>query len=173
MFVIVLIAFSCKKNEGIASSNNLSSNESGDVLKENVATWVCSGEGNSKSWFFKIVIKVGHSAADCGNKCVKIFGEQGHINCRGFGNVCNKTFDAIYSIGSNGEDLTLILKDPDVFGEDLDFDLPDRTLFITNPLNNNELWLNIPEQLLKRDSIGIPFAIHNIWFSENPELENK
>jgi len=175
MFAIVFFASSCNKNDVITSSGLLTNNESNDEPKQNVATWISSNENHAKFWYMKISISIGHNASDCGNKCVKLLGEQGHADCRGFGNICSKIVDVgvEYSSGQNGEGIILTLFDTDVFGETLDFDFPERTFFITNPQNNTDLWLNIPEQLLLRDSIGLPFVIRDIWFSEEPELENK
>lgn len=167
---IALIAFACNKSENVISSELISNHENDDDLKTNEATWIYSHD-DSKFLYLKMQISIGHTSNQCGNKCVKIFGQPGHIDCRGFGNVCSKIVDVHYSMEPNG-DLRLILCDTAVFGESLDMLLPDRTLFITNPQNNNELWLNIPEQLLIRDSESVPFVIHDIWFSENPELEN-
>jgi hypothetical protein len=166
-FAIIFIANSCKKNEVITSSGN----ESNDDLKQNTATWISGGDGHSKWWLFNLTIKIGHLASDCGNSCVKIFGHLGHIDCRGFGHVCNHIAVARL-IQDSGGVFMLVLEDPDAFGYDLDFQFPDRTLFITNPQNNTDLWLNIPEQTLLRDNNGIPFVIQDIWFSEEPELEN-
>ena len=171
MITIILIAFSCNKHEVVTSIDLLSDTESNDDSKQNLATWVSSSENNSKFWFLKIIIRIGHTASDCGNKCVKIFGEQGHVDCRGVGNVCNRIVDAQMIQNEGG--IVLVLLDNDAFGEDLDFLIPDRCLYITNPLNNTDLWLNIPEQVLLRDNNGVPFEILNVWFSENPELENK
>jgi hypothetical protein len=170
MYAIVFFVISCNKSEVITSN---SKNEGNDEFNLNEATWVSSSENDSKFWYLKMLISVGHTAAQCGNKCVKILGELGHIDCRGYGNACTKIVDAYCSLYQEGGGFMLTLVDTTVFGKTLDFDFPDRTLFITNPLNNTDLWLNIPEQLLVRDSIGVFFVIHDIWFSEEPELENK
>jgi len=169
LLAFVFITFSCNKSEEIIA-NELNSNNEDDKSKGNEATWI-SGDENAKWLFFKLTIKIGHTAADCGNKCVKVFGEFGHIDCRGLGNVCNHTTTA--TLHQNEGGFFLVLEDPDIFGDDLDYYLPDRTLRITNPQNNTELWLNIPEQELIRLNNGLPFEIVDIWFSENPELENK
>ena len=171
LFAIVLIALSCNKSEVPIPFDSFLENENNDDLRQNEATWATSSEENTKFWFLKIKISIGHTPADCGNKCVKILGELGHIDCRGFGNVCNHIVNARV-IQSDGN-LKLVLENPEDLGMDLDFLLPDRTLFITNPLNNADLWLNIPEQVLWRDNHGVPFEILDIWFSEEPELENK
>jgi hypothetical protein len=168
---LIFFAFSCSKNEVINSTDLFLDNENNDKMKQNEATWISSSEELSKWWFLKITIKIGHTPADCGNKCVKIFGELGHIDCRGFGNVCTRIANA--KLIQDGGILKLVLEESDALCDDLDFLLPDRTLYITNPLNNTDLWLNIPEQVLLRDNNGVPFEILDIWFSEEPELENK
>jgi len=171
MFAIVLFACSCNKSDLITSSD-LSDNESNNDSKQNAATWFSSGENGSKFWFLKINIKVGHTIEQCGGDCVKMFGEKGHIDCRGFGNVCNHIVDA-QVIQTSGGGIILALVNNNSFGDDLDFLIPDRSLYIINPLNNTDLWLNIPEQVLLRDDNGVPFEILDVWFSEEPELENK
>jgi hypothetical protein len=166
--LLAFIFFSCSKNETASSSDPLSNNENDD-LKRNEATWVSSDPSKGLPQI-KIKIFLGHTVNDCGGTCVKIFGVPMHIDCRGFGNVCNHIVSALLS--DQGGMYILTLTDPDALGAFLDFDFPDRSLFITNPLNSNELWLNIPEQLLIKDEEEDVFVIHNIWFSENPELEN-
>jgi len=169
LFAIVLIAFSCNKRE--ITSSDLSSEDDNNEQKQNVATWITSNEGQSKAMGLQISFLIGHTAAQCGNSCVKIFGQLGHIDCRGFGYICNHI--ASVRLVDDGGVLKLVFDDPDDLGDDLDFLFPDRTLQITNPQNNKDFWLNIPEQLLLRNSNNIPFEILDIWFSEEPELENK
>jgi len=163
---MAFIMLSCNKSEVITSSEN----EGDNNLQRNEATWISKGD-QSKLWWFRIKFLIGHTATDCGNKCVKIFGEFGHIDCMGFGNICNRSVTA--TLVQEGGCFKLVLDDPDGLGEDLDFSMPDRSLYITNPLNSTDLWLNIPEQTLLRDNNGVPFEILDIWFSEEPELENK
>jgi len=163
VFIFSFTFFSCSKNE-IGSFTNTEN----DNPKRNEATWISSN--HSKGLDIKIKIFVGHTASECGGKCIKIFGEYGHADCRGFGNTCNLTTSAHFS-NQNGA-FVLILTDPNAFGAFLDFHFPDRSLFITNPQNSNELWLNIPEQLLIKDDEEDVFIIHDIWFSEEAELEN-
>jgi hypothetical protein len=79
--VLFSIVFACNKNEVASPSDT--SNEKND-LKRNEATWVSSND-YSKGWFFRLKIFVGHTAAQCGNSCMEIFG----IN----GSYCSKTFD--------------------------------------------------------------------------------
>jgi hypothetical protein len=164
---IIFIVSSCSKSEVITSSGT----ENTENLKENTATWISSSDGQSKWWFFKLSIKIGHLVTDCNNSCIMIMGELGHADCMGYGRVCNRTANAM--LVQDGSSFSLVLEDPEAFGYDLNFQFPDRTLFITNPQNNTDLWLNIPEQTLLRDHNGVSFMIQNIWFSEEPELENQ
>jgi len=170
LFAILLVAFSCNKREVITSSN-LSSDDEIVNPKQNEATWIISSDGQSKGMGLQLAFFIGHTAVQCGNSCVKIFGQLGHIDCRGFGNVCNHI--ASVKLVDGGGALKLVFDDPDDLGDDLDFLFPDRTLQITNPQNNKDFWLNIPEQVLLRENNNVPFEILDIWFSEEPELENK
>jgi hypothetical protein len=169
LFVSIFI-LSCNKSE-VISSQEFSLNTENDDLKRNEATWINLGPEKVMGLGFKIF--VGHTAKDCGGKCLKIFGEYGHADCRGFGHVCNRSVSAYYSTGPDPDFLTLILTEADAFGEDLQYPLPNRSLYITNPQNNTELWLNIPEQILERTDAEESFVIQNAWFSEEQELENE
>jgi hypothetical protein len=168
--LISFIVFACTKNEKVSFSNLNANNENIDK-KQNEATWIMSDD-HSKGLSISLKFFVGHTADQCGNSCVKIFGKPAHLDCRGFGNVCNAaTVASLYENPIDNE-LMLILMDDEILGDWETFPLPDRSLYITNPQNNSELWLNMPEQVLTKDSSEMEVIIHNIWFSENPELEN-
>ena len=169
LFASVFI-FSCNKSEIISSQESFSNTEN-DELKQNEATWVSLGPEKAMGFNFRLF--VGHTAQDCGGKCVKFFGDSGHVDCRGFGNVCKYKVSGYFSGGQVIDSLTITLVEADVFGTDLEYPLPDRSFYITNPQNNAELWLNIPEQILMRTNSDEPFVIYNVWFSEEQELENK
>jgi hypothetical protein len=171
IFIIALFFISCKKTDLI--SNQPTTTES-DGSKENEATWL-NPDVNSKYWtgFLKLRIAVGHTVDQCGNHCIYAFGEWGHADCRGFGNVCKSISKGMLTYDDEFDEFYFTFLEPNALGEELDFLFPDRSFYITNPLNNNDLWLNVPEQLLERISDSIPFTIHDIWFSEEQELENR
>jgi len=172
MLMLTFFFFSCNKSEMIFTPES-SLNVENDDQKQNEATWISTDDAKFK-WLMKLKIFVGHTVDQCGNACIKIFGKYGHIDCVGVGHVCNHKVDVRLSICENyTEHYTLTLIDPDGLGEFLEFPFPDRSLFITNPVTNTELWLNIPEQLLVRRNLGDSMVIHNAWFSERPELENR
>jgi hypothetical protein len=173
--VIFLIVFACTKNETVLPSDLNTNNENIDP-KQNEATWI-SSDGAPKRYgsyvgSLSIKIYVGHTAAQCGGRCVKILGEPMHLDCRGFGNICNHVAEVqLYEDPLNGE-LMLILTDDEMFGDLEIFPFPDRSFYITNPQNNLEFWLNVPEQILMKDSSEMEIIIRNAWFSEGQELEN-
>jgi len=169
IFLFAFIVVSCNKNE-ISSTSDLNTNI--ENQKKNEATWISSKDG-SKGYWARLKIWLGHTAEQCGNACVKIFGEPMHLDCRGWGNVCNHIVDVELVEEEFENSWMLIISDEDFLGEFEVFQFPDRSLYITNPQNNTELWLNIPEQMVIKDSCILQFIIHNIWFSEEPELENE
>jgi len=170
MFSMAAMICSCNKSD-VISFQDFSSKKENDDLKRNEATW--SSLGPEKLWGLNFRLFLGHTVEQCGGKCVKFFGQYGHVDCRGFGNVCNLKVSAYYSVSQNPDYVTLTLTDVDALGTDLEYPFPERSFYITNPQNNTELWLNIPEQTLERTNTAEPFVIENIWFSEEQELENE
>jgi hypothetical protein len=170
MFTVIFL--SCKENDSSSSDLNVDNDS-----KRNEMTWIGTDTSTStkglKEWLARLKIFIGHTIDQCGGKCMEIFGEPIHINCRGFGDVCQRNATIRLIFDEETEAYTITVLEVDALGEDLDFAFPDRSLYITNPQNNYELWLNIPEQLLQRVCDTIPFIINNIWFSEAPELENR
>jgi len=161
---IALICFACNKHENVAQIT-----EKENHTTQQTATWIYAQD--AKTWLMKLLFLTGHDVTVCGGKCMKLFGEYGHIDCRGFGNACSNT--VVGRLVRDEEDnYYLILTEHEALGDYLEYHFPDRSLFITNPQNNTELWINIHEQILCRDSAGMPFIIQDIWFSEEPELDN-
>ena len=180
-FSFTFIIFSCNKNDATVPPDSSSKIEQ----KQNEATWISDDVGDAKQrpkWWLRIKIYVGHTRSQCGGKCMRIFGEDVHMNCRGFGDVCDRSIQSILTMDENDKDYILILEkpeelgdfiiNPDLPGEVSEYPFPSRALFITNPTTDKEQWLNIPEQTLYREKDG-PVTIYGIWFSEKPELKNQ
>ncbi|MDR2972686.1 MAG: hypothetical protein LBU83_12305 [Bacteroidales bacterium] len=170
VFLLTVSFVACNKNE-IVSSTDLLSNRESDEKIQNEATWISLGPEKGLGVGFKIFL--GHSVKDCGGSCIKILGEYGHIDCVGFGNVCKQKGSAYYFEDGEEEGGVLVLVEATTFGDYLEYPFPNRSLFITNPLNNTDLWLNIPKQNLVRNDFEESFMLYNVWFSEDPELENE
>jgi len=168
VFVLVSIFISCNKSEETSPSNT---NTEISNAKQNETTWIL-GSDHSKGFWMLLKFQVGHTASQCGNSCLKLYGESYHADCRGFGNICNKTTKVMVSENIYNE-LMLIIMEEEGLEEFEIFAFPDRSLYITNPQNSSEQWLNIPEQILSMDSTLMQIIIQNIWFSEEAEFENE
>jgi hypothetical protein len=99
-------------------------------------------------------------------------GQWYHVDCRGFGNTCHLIEKGMLTLDEETNEFYFTFLDIEALGEDLDYPFPDRSFLITNPLNDTDLWLNMPEQILQRICDSLPFVIHDIWFSEEQELQN-
>ena len=158
-------SFSCNKSDLIVTQDqNIS------ISKNNEATWILdSNIDHSKQLKIRLKIFLGHTIDQCGGRCIKLFGQYGHIDCIGFGNICNHIIDCELSEDLD-EFFSLKFEKIDISDSFDEFIFPNRSLFITNPQNNIDLWLNIPEQLIINDSLRLHLMIHDVWFSENAEL---
>jgi hypothetical protein len=167
VLILACIFWACDKKEVLSTLDS----DTYD-MKRNEATWVHLYD-NSKGAFMELHIWVGHTAEQCGNSCIKIFGVPGHADCRSFGNICNYRMRVEVIEDLLNDELSLLIIDDGGLGEFDVFPFPDRSFHITNPLNNMDFWLNVPEQLLAKDSATMEVMIYDVWFSEDQELENE
>jgi hypothetical protein len=87
----------------------------------------------------------------------------------GFGNICVRATSV--TLNQSGTDVTATTVDTfDLTSEDF-FLMPDRSLSYTDE-NNNRIFLNIPEQLLFRDSTTQQFTFTGLFFSDGPVYSN-
>jgi len=118
---------------------------------------------------YLLTVRIGHSINDCGGSCITINGKPFHFNCMGYGHVCLSS--AAVSLNQVGADLTATTTD--TFGltsEDF-FNMPDRSLSYMDE-NNNEIFLNIPAQLVLRDPATQQFTFTGLFFSDAAEYTN-
>jgi len=122
-----------------------------------------SGQG------YVIISDIGHEAKNCPG-CILINGELVHIDCQGTGNACRVSSNvSLYSSGNSAYIVTT-----DTFGlTDHDFfNMPSRSLFVEYDEKNNEVWLNIPAQLVFRDSTTRQFTFTGLYYSNSAVFEN-
>ena len=92
-----------------------------------------------------------------------------HVPCHSHGTVCLKSSNMTLQ-SFNGE---ITATTTDTFGlttEDF-FNMPDRSLSYTDE-NNNRVYLNIPEQLVFRDTATQQFTFTGLFFTTVPEYTN-
>ena len=115
-----------------------------------------------------LALTIGHSSRDC-KGCIMIDGHIFHVDCMGNGNYC-ATIAAV-QLQQFGTDITATTTDTfDLTSEDF-FLMPDRSLNYTDE-NNNRIFLNIPEQMVYRDTATLQFTFSGLFFSETAAYIN-
>lgn len=121
-------------------------------------------ESNAKSSFYSISVSLGHLASECKGRCVYSDGQWYHFDCMGFGNACSARADVNLVENSNNNYSATTTDSLALTNEEL-FNMPSRSLFVGYDDKNNEVWLNIPEQLVYRDSVSKQFTFTNLYYS--------
>ena len=123
----------------------------------------------SKASSYLLTIRIGHSITDCGGSCITIFGKPYHFNCMGDGHVC-LTSAAVY-LDQIGTSITATTTDTFGLTSENIFLMPDRSLNYTDE-NNNRIFLNIPAQLVYRDTVTQQFTFTGLFFSTTAAYSN-
>lgn len=117
-----------------------------DNIQKNYESTAARIEGNAKSTTYLLSFQTGHQASEC-NGCVTINGRSFHVDCMGQGNAClNSSLVSLSQISGNSYTATT-LDSTALTNEDF-FNMPARSLFVEYDEKNNEVWLNIPAQLV-------------------------
>ena len=156
---IGLLFQTCSKKE-IDVENNLDTHHSLISVKSGVKD---SGET------YLMSTRVGHRSSECGGRCIALWGKPCHIDCMGHGHYCAQL--AYITLHQTSTAVTATTVDTfDLTSEDF-FLMPDRSLNYTDE-NNNRIFLNIPEQLVYRDSTTLQFTFTGLYFTNTPAYDN-
>ncbi len=157
-FVVLITLFfgghSC--NKGITSSC--------DGLNRMVPVQTHEKSSNN----YVLLTYAGHDAKDCSG-CILFNGRLIHINCQGWGDAC--LHSAAVTLNQIASSVTATTTD--TFGltsEDF-FLMPDRSLNYTDE-KGRRIFLNIPAQLVYRDSVTQQFTFTGLFFSETAAYSN-
>lgn len=117
---------------------------------------------------YLLALGLGHSGKDC-KGCVMMDGHPIHINCMGAGDECaNMVAVHLQQIGTA---VTATTTDTfDLTTEDF-FLMPDRSLNYTDE-KGNRIFLNIPGQMVYRDTTTLQFTFTGLFFSETAVYSN-
>lgn len=155
--LLVVLFSSCKKKF------------QGENYYSNVATRI---ESSTKySSIYNLTIYCGHDRSICKNSCITINGVNTHIDCMGFGNLCTANFAVRTTMVANNDYTATTLDSTALKGEDF-FSMPSRSLFVEYDDKNNEVWLNIPAQLVYRDSTTLLFTFTGLYYSNSQIYAN-
>lgn len=126
-------------------------------------------ETNTKDVEYLLVTAIGHLVSDCGGRCITINGIRCHVDCMGNGNVCRHTTSVI--LNQSGSSVTATTTDTFGLTSQNFFLMPERSLDYTDDKGNN-LYLNIPGQLVYRDTTTQQFTFTGLSFSNTPMYIN-
>ena len=115
-----------------------------------------------------LMMNIGHDGKTC-NGFVLQGGQLIHKNCMGHGNYCATS--AAVQLQQAGATINATTTDTfDLTSEDF-FLMPNRSLDYVDE-KNNHYYLNIPGQMVYRDSTTLQFTFTGLFFSEGPSYEN-
>ena len=121
-------------------------------------------KNEEKTSSYLMLTQIGHDGKNCSG-CVLFEGKRIHKDCQGIGTKC--AVSTSVSIVQSGAAVTATTTD--TFGltsEDI-FLMPARSLNYTDA-NNNRIFLNIPAQLLFRDTATQQFTFTGLSFTSSP-----
>lgn len=148
----VMLLGACKKEENLTATH--------EQTRNRVIALPNDGKTGSTTYLF--ALGVGHSGKNC-KGCMMIDGHLVHINCMGSGDDCLKT--AAVQLQQIGSEIFATTTDTfDLTSEDF-FLMPDRSLSYTGE-KGSSAFLNIPEQLVYRDTATLQFTFTGLFFSE-------
>ena len=153
--MLTLMFFSCQKNPS-------------DANFDRSHFYITPRAVDYKTNVFLMSGQVGHSGDKCPG-CVTSGGVTRHVDCMNYGHYC--AFSSYVELEQSGYSLTATTID--TFGltsEDF-FLMPDRSLDYVDD-KNNHYYLNIPGQMVYRDSTTLQFTFTGLFFSNSPAYEN-
>ena len=135
-----------------------------EVVRESCGRLIPLGHGAKESNQYLLFCFLGHDGSKCPG-CVTINGTLGHIDCQGHGNACQKA--SCVSLISADNSLSAITLD--TFGlTELDFlNMPNRSLSLEVD-EGVYTYLNIPAQLVYRDTATLQFTFTGLSFTNRP-----
>lgn len=155
MFLVVVLV-SCSRDSENSKNDNICFFQKDQTKSSSVIS--CS-------------LKVGHDAKDCNNSCLVVNGHRIHIDCQGAVRKCIVRVSLqLETISDNHYTATTIdtleLTDQDVFN------MPARSMCVEPDVNGKSIWLNIPAQLVIRDSVTRQFTLTGLNYTNYKYYNN-
>ena len=122
----------------------------------------------------EITYRVGHDISACNGSCIIVNGVPSHEDCQGYGDACVITI-RIWPIGGGqpkGETFSAVVDTVWSLTTEDFFNMPDRSLAVLDAPSENARYLNIPAQLVFRDSVTQQFTFTGLFFSEDAVYTN-
>ena len=124
------------------------------------------GEGKSAGATY-LCISIGHDGAKCSG-CVYRNGQWVHVNCQGYGNLCSTS--AAVTLQQIGTAITATTTDTFGLTNQDFFNMPPRSL--STGEGGDNAYLNIPAQLVERDTATLQFTFTGLFYTGKPAYDN-
>jgi len=170
--LVGLLATSCVKDNEI---------ENNAVEKKEVcastAELLTQLKSTSYAGTYAMTTNAGHKSTDCGGKCKYYNGKWGHVDCQGNGHICTlrASINITASVSDKSTEVLYTgkgINDYEPIDEDT-YNMPDRSFLVKDDkFDNGFIWINIPEQLLQRDTETHQFIYKEITFTKEPKYLN-
>lgn len=120
----------------------------------------------------EITFRVGHTIEQC-NGCIYSNGVLGHADCQGWGDACVITI-RLWPIGGQpkGETFSAVVDTVWSLTTEDYFNMPDRSLTVLDAPSEDRRYLNIPAQMVYRDSVTKQFTFMGLFYSDKAVYTN-
>lgn len=159
VFLLAMFVFSCQ-HEDLKESVNPIPPDHAYLLSDSCRT------GN----MYQLSMYVGHTSAEC-QGCVLRNGKLIHVDCMGRGDQCAASAVVSLEIQADSTYNAVVEDITDLTNEDF-FLMPARSLCIVAVYGGKSTYLNIPGQMVYRDTATLQFTFTGLYFSEGPAYEN-
>ena len=125
-------------------------------------------DGKKQNSTFLLSMNMGHSGSSCPG-CVSYNGQVIHVDCMGDGNLCATS--SVVNLQQVGSAISITTTDTfNLTSEDF-FLMPNRSLDYMDDSGLHS-YLNIPTQMVYRDSTTLQFTFTGLFFSSKPAYGN-
>ena len=125
--------------------------------------------GKKENSTFLLSTEVGHSASNC-NGCVWFSGQLLHFNCMGYGNLCEAS--SVVHLQQVGSAVSITTTDTFNLTSENFFLMPNRSRDYMDQ-SGLHTYLNIPTQLVYRDTTTLEFTFTGLYYSSKPAYSNQ
>ena len=129
-------------------------------------------DGRKTGVMYYMSSQCGHNASQCPNGCVHSSGGDFHADCQGWGSNCTLT-SSIYVVPVSAGLYTATTQDSTELTTYDYFNMPARSLYTGMDESGLPRWLNIPAQLVFRDSTTRLFTFTGVFFSQQQVYKNQ
>lgn len=124
---------------------------------------------NGKDMTYQMTMYIGHSGKNCPGCVEWKKGHFVHVDCQGRGYECSVSANVVLS--GNSYNFTAVTTDTFGLTDQSFFNMPDRSL-LTEDEKGLPVYLNIPAQLVYRDSSTLQFTFTGLYYSNSPVYDN-